>query len=160
MTAAGGVAPVVTSLAQRASRALDQDLAEMLPVGVGIDAVDLDRFRGVLARRPLLAERLFTDGERRYAISAQDPVPRMATRFAAKEATMKALGVGLGAFAFAEVEVVREGLGGPALVLAGSAAELARRAGVVRWHVSLTHTDLVAVAMVIAVGGAPPPVKP
>ena len=92
-------------------------------------------------------------GERRYARAAHDPVPRLSTRFAAKEATMKALGVGLGAFRFGEVEVVRVGLEAPSLVLHGSAAELAGRAGVLRWHLSLTHTDHVAVAMVIAVGG-------
>lgn len=119
-------------------------------VGIGIDAVDLDRFRGMLARRPRLATRLFTEGERAYAARATDPTPRLATRFAAKEATMKALGVGLGAFPFADVEVVRSGLDAPFLVLSGAAAALAARAGVTRWHLSLTHTDLVAMASVVA----------
>ncbi len=119
-------------------------------VGVGVDAVDLDRFRRVLARRPRLAERLFTRAERAYASDRPDPVPRLSTRFAAKEATMKALGVGLGACPFADVEVVRTGLDRPALVLHGAAADLARRAGVGRWHLSLTHTERVAMAMVVA----------
>jgi holo-[acyl-carrier protein] synthase len=110
--------------------------------GIGIDAVDLERFGALLGRRPNLAGRLFTD----------DPVPRLATRFAAKEAVLKALGVGLGAFRFHEVEVVREGLDAPFLVLHGSAAVRAGRAGVSGWHLSLTHTDLVAVAVVVAVG--------
>ncbi len=118
--------------------------------GVGIDAVDLDRFALVLGRRPGLADRLFTSGELAYARSAADPVPRMSTRFAAKEATMKALGVGLGAFPFVDVEVVRTGLEAPRLVLHGSALARAREAGVVRWHLSLTHTDGVALAMVVA----------
>ncbi len=121
--------------------------------GIGIDAVDLERFRAVLGRRPRLAGRLFTDAERAYAGAAADPVPRLATRFAAKEAVIKALGVGLGAFRFAEVEVVREGLDAPFLVLHGSAAARAGRAGVSGWHLSLTHTDLVAVAVVVAVFG-------
>jgi holo-[acyl-carrier protein] synthase len=121
-------------------------------VGVGVDVVDVDRFRRVLDRRVHLADRLFTGGERDYARRATDPVPRMSTRFAAKEATMKALGVGLGAFPFAEVEVVRTDLDAPGLRLHGSAAALAGRAGIVRWHLSLTHTDRVAVAMVIAEG--------
>jgi holo-[acyl-carrier protein] synthase len=124
-------------------------------VGVGIDAVDLDRFRRVLGRRAHLADRLFTEGERAYARAAADPVPRLSTRFAAKEATMKALGVGLGAFRFAEVEVVRLGLEAPTLVLHRSALERARRAGVTRWHLSLTHTDQVAMALVVAEGGVP-----
>jgi holo-[acyl-carrier protein] synthase len=133
-------------------------------VGVGIDAVDLDRFRRVLDRRPSLAGRVFTGGERAYAARAADPVPRLSTRFAAKEAVMKALGVGLGAFPFADVEVVRHGLDAPTLHLSGAADECARHRGVARWHLSLTHTDRVAVAMVIAEGAphraAPAPAKP
>ncbi len=125
-------------------------------VGVGVDAVDLDRFRRVLGRRAHLADRLFTGAERAYARAASDPVPRLSTRFAAKEATMKALGVGLGAFPFAEVEVVRTGPRrpdpGPARI---GPRRLARRAGVARWHLSLTHTDRVALALVVAEGGAP-----
>ncbi len=123
-------------------------------IGVGIDAVDLDRFRRVLDRRTHMAARLFTEGELAYAGAAVDPLPRLSTRFAAKEAAMKALGVGLGAFPFVDLEVVRQGLGPPRLVLHAAAAELARRAGAVRWHLSLTHTDLVACAVVIAEGRA------
>jgi len=124
-------------------------------VGIGVDAVDVDRLRTVMARRSGMADRLFTDGERRYALRAADPVPRMATRFAAKEAAMKALGVGIGAVRFDEVEVVRAGLDAPTLVLHGSAAERARASGVERWHLSLTHTDSVAMAFVVAEGRPP-----
>ena len=92
--------------------------------------------------------------------AASDPVPRLSTRFAAKEATMKALGVGLGAFPFADVEVVRNGLEAPSLVLHGSALAPAEQAGVVRWHLSLTHTDQVAMAMVVAEGGWAEPAGP
>jgi holo-[acyl-carrier protein] synthase len=124
-------------------------------VGIGVDAVDVDRLRTVMGRRSGMADRLFTDGERRYALRAADPVPRMATRFAAKEAAMKALGVGIGAVRFDEVEVVRAGLDAPTLVLHGSAAERARASGVERWHLSLTHTDSVAMAFVVAEGRPP-----
>jgi len=122
-------------------------------VGVGIDAVDIDRLRTVLERRHHMADRLFTPGERAYAAAASDPAPRLATRFATKEAVMKALGVGLGAFGFHEVEVVREGIDAPRLVLHGAAADAARRAGVHRWHLSLTHTDALALAAVVADSG-------
>jgi holo-[acyl-carrier protein] synthase len=120
--------------------------------GIGVDAVDVARFRAVLERRPGLARRLFTDAERSYAESATDPGPRLAARFAAKEAVLKALGVGIGASAFREVEVVRGDDGAPRLVLAGRAAALAAARGVRWWHLSLTHTDLVAVASVLAEG--------
>ena len=63
---------------------------------------------------------------------------------------MKALGVGLGAVRFDEVEVVRVGLERPVLVLHGSAAERAERSGITRWHLSLTHTDAMALAFVVA----------
>lgn len=122
-------------------------------VGIGIDAVDIDRLRRVLARRHHLGARLFTPGERAYAGAARDPAPRLATRFAAKEAVMKALGVGLGAFGFHEVEVVREGTDAPRLVVRGAAARLSTQRGAARWHLSLTHTDALALAVVVADGG-------
>lgn len=123
-------------------------------VGIGIDAVDVARMRSVLARRPRLVTRLFTPAEQEYAATSGDRDLRLATRFAAKEAVMKALGVGIGAFALAEVEVVRSGLGPPTLVLHGRAAERAEHAGVAGWHLSLTHTDTTALAMVTAVGAS------
>jgi holo-[acyl-carrier protein] synthase len=124
-------------------------------VGVGIDAVDVARFARVLERRASVADRLFTAGELAYARSAPDPVPRLCTRFAAKEAVMKALGVGLWAYPFHDVEVVRNGLDAPGLVLSGAAGALAGRSGVVRWHLSLSHTDQVAMALVVAEGRPP-----
>jgi holo-[acyl-carrier protein] synthase len=124
-------------------------------VGVGIDAVDVDRFRATLDRRPALRQRLFTEAEQTYADRAADPTERLAARFAAKEATMKALGVGIGAFPFTDVEVVRHHPEAPELVLHRSAAALAERAGVGRWHLSLTHTGSMALASVAAERVAP-----
>jgi len=116
-------------------------------IGVGIDAVDVARFSLILRRRAGFEERVFTPLER----STCDGAPgRLAARFAAKEATMKALGVGLGAFGFHDVWVEREPSGRPVLRVEGQAAALAAAAGVRRWHVSLTHTDTVAEAVVVA----------
>jgi holo-[acyl-carrier protein] synthase len=119
-------------------------------LGVGIDAVEVPRFRRVLARTPGVARRLFTDAERAYGERKRDPAERLAARFAAKEAVMKALGVGLGAFRFHDVEVVRAPSGQPSLVLRGRAAALAEARGVSTWHVSLTHTAQVAEAVALA----------
>jgi len=124
--------------------------------GIGVDAVDVERFRTVIERRPALVERLFTPAERAYAEASRDPGPRLAARFAAKEAAWKALGVGVGAVGFWDVEVVRADGGAPRLAVSGRAASLAARLGVHRWHVSLTHTDTVAVASVVAEGPAAP----
>jgi len=124
-------------------------------VGVGVDTVDVARFRRVLERRPGLAGRLFTEAERADVSRGGDPAERLAARFAAKEATMKALGRGIGAFALRDVEVVRaggtgSGRGAPTLRLAGGAERLAAERSVERWHVSLSHTALVATAVVVA----------
>lgn len=119
-------------------------------IGLGIDAVEVERFRRVLARRPGLAARLFTEAELAYAGRAADPAERLAARFAAKEAVLKALGVGLGAADFKEIEVARAPGGEPSLRLHGRAAALAQRRGVRAWHVSLTHTVAGAAAVAVA----------
>jgi holo-[acyl-carrier protein] synthase len=118
-------------------------------IGLGLDAVDVDRFRRVLARTPGVADRVFTAAERAYGSAARDPAPRLAARFAAKEAAMKALGVGIGEVDWHDVEVVRADSGAPSLRITGKAARLAADQGVSVWRVSLTHTDLSAQAVVI-----------
>jgi len=120
-------------------------------IGIGIDAVEVGRFRRALARTPRMAERLFTDGERAYGARFADPAPRLAARFAAKEATMKALGVGIGAVGFHDVEVATAPGGAPSLRLSGRAAVLAGEQGVSALHLSITHTDVVAEAVVAAI---------
>jgi holo-[acyl-carrier protein] synthase len=119
-------------------------------VGLGLDLVDIGRLATVLSRRPGMAERLFTAGERGYAATLANPAPSLAARFAAKEAVMKALGVGLGAFGFTEVEIQRRPSGEPVLALSGAAAALAAQRGAASWLVSLTHTATTAAAVVLA----------
>ncbi|MCU1362077.1 MAG: acpS [Ilumatobacteraceae bacterium] len=118
--------------------------------GIGVDAVDIERFRKSLARTPTMRTRLFTEHELAYVRPKADPVPSLAARFAAREAVMKALGVGLGAFGFHEVWVERASSGRPTLVVTGAALALADAAGVGHWHLSITHTDTLAIAYVVA----------
>ena len=99
-------------------------------IGIGVDAIEIDRFRRSLQRTPTMRERLFTAEELAYVASKLDPVPSLAVRFAAREAVMKALGVGLGAFGFHDVSVTRIDSGAPSLRVSARAAELARDAGV------------------------------
>ena len=124
-------------------------------VGVGVDAVDVARFRQVLDRRPRFAQRCFTESERADATGSADVAQSLAARFAAKEAVMKALGTGIGGFALTDVEVCRTtGKGAtrnaPYLRLHGTAAALAGAQGAGTFHLSLTHTDGVAIAFVVA----------
>jgi holo-[acyl-carrier protein] synthase len=131
-------------------------------VGVGVDAVSVERFRRLLERRPRFAARCFTESEQSDAGSSTDRAQSLAARFAAKEAVMKALGTGIGAFALTDVEVRRTGgkdatRNAPYVVLTGTAAELAGAHGAARFHLSLTHTDDVAIAFVVAEQAAPVP---
>ncbi len=119
-------------------------------IGIGVDVVEIERFRTSLARTPSMRERLFTAVELAYVEPKADPVPSLAARFAAREAVMKALGLGLGAFGFHDVWVEVEASGAPRLLVTGRAAELAADRGVRAWYVSLTHDGPVAVAMVAA----------
>ncbi len=119
-------------------------------MGIGIDAVEIARFAAVLARRPGVAGRLFTAGERAYASGLANPAPSLAARFAVKEAAMKALGVGAGAFAWTDLEVLRHPSGQPQLAVRGRAAALAAAQGVSGWRISLTHTGATAAAVVAA----------
>lgn len=119
-------------------------------IGIGIDSVEVDRFRRAITSRPGIVDRLFTPAEADYGRRQADPAPRLAARFAAKEAVMKAMGVGLGAFAFRDVEVVRAPSGAPSVALSGRASEVAAARGVTSWRLSLTHTALVAEAVAVA----------
>ena len=125
-----------------------------MTVGIGVDVVDLERFDSIVHRRPNFVDRVFTEDEREYcdrAHRASVRSQRYAARFAAKEAVMKVLGCGLGGYAFHDVAVARDDQSGePALVVHGKAAALAGERGITRWHLSLTHSDVVAIAFVVA----------
>jgi holo-[acyl-carrier protein] synthase len=118
--------------------------------GIGVDAVDIERFRTSLERTPTMRGRLFTTEELDYVAPKVDPVPSLAARFAAREAVMKALGLGLGAFGFHEVWVTKAASGAPSLAITGRALELAVDRGITVWHLSITHSDSVAIAYVVA----------
>ncbi|MBV9660627.1 MAG: holo-ACP synthase [Acidimicrobiales bacterium] len=119
-------------------------------IGIGLDLVDIARFQRVLDRRPAMATRLFAPEELDYAGTLIRPGPTLAGRFAVKEAAMKALGVGLGAVDWTDVCALRQAGGAPRLVVRGRAARLAEDMGVVAWQVTISHTDLVASAAVVA----------
>jgi len=125
-----------------------------MTVGIGVDVVDLDRFESILERRSNFVARVFTEDERAYCERGQRSsvrCQRYAARFAAKEAVMKALGCGLGAYGFHDVAVTRDDdSGAPALAVSGKAAALAGERGVAHWHLSLSHSDSVAIAFVVA----------
>jgi len=124
-------------------------------VGIGVDAVEIDRFRRSLERTLSMKSRLFTSEELEYVEPHDDPTASLAARFAAREAVMKAMGVGLGAFEFHDVWVQRADSGRPTLAVTGRAQQIANELGITDWHLSITHTDSTAIAYVIAVRSLP-----
>ena len=119
-------------------------------VGVGVDLCEVERMRATLARTPTFRRRVFTAAECATCEQRRDPAERFAARFAAKEAVLKAMGLGIGACRLADIEVVRAASGAPSLTLHGTAARLAAERGITGWHVSLTHTASMAQALVVA----------
>ena len=123
-------------------------------LGLGLDLVDIARMARILdgpaGRAERFLARVFTPAERRFCDACVDRAARYAARFAAKEAALKALGVPAG-LRFTELEVIRAE-GAPTLSLAGNAAAAARRLGVGRLHLTITHDAGAAAAAVIAEG--------
>lgn len=119
-------------------------------LGIGTDLVDIDRFRTVIERTPGVMERVFRAEERAYAEQAADPAPRLAARFAAKEATLKSMGVGLGSMNMSDIEIVHHDDGRPELVLHDTAAARAAEFGAGRFLLTISHTDHLAQAVVVA----------
>jgi holo-[acyl-carrier protein] synthase len=120
-------------------------------VGTGVDIVEIRRIRSVLERQgERFVERVFSPGEQQYCRAHRDTAPYYAVRFAAKEALFKALGTGWGkGVTWRDVEVERSTDGVPSLVLRGEARRLAESRKITAAHLSLSHGDDSAVAVVI-----------
>ena len=119
--------------------------------GLGIDAIEIARIGRVYGEYgPRFLERILTPAERDYVLRYADPVPRIAGRFAVKEACMKALGTGWGAgVRWRDIEVRREPGGRPFVELHGRAREISASIGGSMVHCTITHTDTDAMAVVV-----------
>ena len=121
-------------------------------VGLGVDIVEIERMKRILARTPSFSRKVFSCEECCYCDGKPNPEVHYATRFAAKEAVVKALGTGFSeGIGVRDIEVRRTSKGRPYAVLTGRAREVARELGVRELPISLsyTHTEAVACAMAI-----------
>jgi holo-[acyl-carrier protein] synthase len=126
----------------------------MMVLGHGIDLVDVESIRRWIEdpRDPLVS-RCFTAEEIAEIGEGLDRVERLAGRFAAKEAVLKALGTGYGAgISFKDVMVRRKAGHPPEVVLCGGAAHVAAALGVADWKLSISHAGGMAIASAIALG--------
>lgn len=120
-------------------------------IGIGMDIVEIKRIEQALRRRPRLEQKIFAQEERDYCRQKAHPFPSFAARFAAKEAVLKAMGVGIGACALKDILICSETSGAPQVCLKESAARLAATKGIKEFKVTLTHSKEYAAATVIAI---------
>ena len=126
-------------------------------VGMGIDIAEVERVKAAIERHgEAFLRRVYTAREKEYCEKFKNKYERYAGRFAAKEATMKALGTGWSrGVRWVDVEVVRQSGGRPTIFLQGEAAKVASALGVERVALSITHTSAQAFAQVIFEGQEP-----
>lgn len=124
------------------------------PIAHGVDIVEVARIADLRAEHAgRFIDRCFTPSEQAYCLERRHADQHLAARFAAKEAVLKALGLGLrGGILWTDVEVTRDHEGAPGVTLHGRAAELAAQRGISAWLVSLSHTSSHAIASAIALG--------
>jgi holo-[acyl-carrier protein] synthase len=128
--------------------------AHAVLLGLGIDLVEVERVERQLEKLgDSLLDEVLCPGEIAYCRGKRRPGPHIAARFAAKEALLKALGTGrAGRISWHDAEVVHDERGRPSFVLAGETARLVEEKGTRAVHLTLTHTDTHASAMVALEG--------
>lgn len=119
---------------------------------VGVDLVDLERFKTVVTRTPGFVFRVFSEEERAYCEYKPRPIEHYAARFAAREAVLKALGIGWApGVRFQDVSVAMDEFGSPYVVLCGEAARQKELLGIETIALSISHTSTLAVANAVAI---------
>lgn len=120
-------------------------------LGTGVDITEIERIRKLTEKQgDRFVRRVFTPAEQQFCCKYRDPAPHYAARFAAKEALFKALGTGWAkGVTWLDVEVKRVQNEAPEIALHGEAQNRSVQLGAGRVHLSLSHSDQWAVAMVI-----------
>jgi holo-[acyl-carrier protein] synthase len=115
-------------------------------IGIGIDVIEISRIAAAIQKEGFL-KKVYTEQERKYCQNrGRHAVASYAARFAAKEAVSKAFGTGFYPGEAKDIEIVNAANGCPEVILAGDFLQLAKKAGVAKIHISLTHTKEYAAA--------------
>lgn len=122
--------------------------------GVGVDIVEVSRFRGLMERRPRVLQRLFCPTELLTDAGVRRSAASLAARFAAKEAVAKSLGAPPGMH-WTDCEIAIAASGAPYLIVRDTVLQIAQDRGVSDWHLSLSHDGDYAMAYVMAEGTDP-----
>jgi holo-[acyl-carrier protein] synthase len=121
-----------------------------MKLATGIDLIEIIRVEKAIKQHgDQFLKRIYTPKE--LALFGKS-LESLAVRFAAKEAVVKALGCGIGDVSWLEIEILRDDMDAPVLNLHGKAFQRATLLGYQNWSVSLSHTDLHAIALVVVLG--------
>lgn len=144
------------SIAESVAQNFDESIDLESPHSIGVDIVEIERMCQILARTPNFKTRVFSEAERAYCDKTARPECHYATRFAAKEAVLKALGTGFSeGIGVRDIEVVLNAKGKPQVKLYRRAAEKAQELGIRDIPLSLSYTRDDAVACALALVGDP-----
>lgn len=120
--------------------------------GIGIDLVEIDRFRMALEKHPKIVDRLFTEAEQEYCLGRKKPYLHFAVRFAAKEAVLKSLQTGRSRIGWKDVEVNRKPSGAPEVLLHNNALNILKEKAISEVLISLSFSHTNAIASAFAKG--------
>lgn len=125
----------------------------MNAVAIGLDLVELDRFRLLYGKfDPDVLDRIFTPSEQRLDGTDAERLMRLAARFAVKEAVLKTIGGLQDGIAWTDIELVSDGVTAPRVSVTGGARDAATARGISNWLISLTHGAQSAAAVALATG--------
>jgi holo-[acyl-carrier protein] synthase len=128
----------------------------MMKIFQGVDIVEMNKFKKVFLRNKDFISDIFTEKEKDYCLSRKDPYPHFAGRFAAKEACMKALGIGLSGtgidHTFQEIEILPHASGKPGLSVTGWTKKISNRRKIDQLTISISHSSNFVIATVILIG--------
>lgn len=119
-------------------------------IGNGVDIVEIERISDIVKKNPRFLERCFTENERALFLEKGMKIETIAAGFAGKEAVSKALGTGIRGFNLVDIEILRDALGKPVVHLLGKAKDVALNKQIHRIELSLSHSDLQAIAFAIS----------
>lgn len=145
-----------SAVADAIAQNFDESINLESPHSIGVDIVEIERMRAILERTPRFKKRVFSEEERDYCDKKGRPECHYATRFAAKEAVLKALGTGFSeGIGVRDIEVVLNAKGKPQVKLHNRAAEKAAELEIKDIPISLSYTQDDAVACALALVNEP-----
>ncbi|MDU7066374.1 MAG: holo-ACP synthase [Clostridium perfringens] len=125
-------------------------------IGIGVDIIEIERVRQAIQNNKNFLSKLFTEREIDYFISRNMNSEVIAGNFAAKEAVSKALGTGIRGFSFKDIEILRNELGKPEVILHNGANlignKLVGNNNSLKVHLSISHNNSSAIAYSVLEG--------